>query len=161
MPTVPNDSPTPVTFSPSSHIERNTYITCPPEDNQIHRSEHDPRSPPRRHGLQHPVARQTASTQPPAGATLSPTQPVHSCPPLRKMPTWDDEEGYASSSMESGEITESSSSINGALPARSEQSQSPMPMQQDLARFPESSNLGFRLPRVSYTKWTKESNHWH
>ncbi|KAL8878017.1 MAG: hypothetical protein Q9198_004086, partial [Flavoplaca austrocitrina] len=140
MPTVPNDSPNPVIFSPSSQIERNSYITCPPEDNQIHRSEHGPRSPPRRHGLQHLVARQTAPTQPPAGATLSPTQPVHSCPPLRKMPTWDDEEGYASSSMESGEITESSSSITGAPLARSELSQSPMPVQQDLARFPESSN---------------------
>lgn len=159
MPTVPNDSQTPFIFSPSSHIERNSYITCPPEDNQIHRTEHGPHSPPRRHGLQHLVARQTASTHPPAGETLSPTQPVHSCPPLRKMPTWDDEEGYASSSMESGEITESSSSITGAPPARSEQSQSPMPMQQDLARFPESSNVGFRLPRVRHTDVPKKSKH--
>ncbi|KAI4219039.1 MAG: hypothetical protein L6R36_008603 [Xanthoria steineri] len=64
------------------------------------------------------------------------------------MPAWDDEEGYASSSMESGEGTGSASSITTAPPARSEQSQSPMPMQQDLTNSPESSDLGFRLPRM-------------
>ncbi|KAL8751445.1 MAG: hypothetical protein Q9199_006408 [Rusavskia elegans] len=148
MPTVPNDSRASITFNPSPHIERNSYITCPPEDNQNLRSEHDTHSPPRRHGLASPVARQPATTQPPARAVPPSAEAIHSCPPLRNMPIWDDEEGYASSSMESGEVTESSSSITTAPPARSEQSQSPMPMQQDLTRFPESSDVGFRLPRM-------------
>ncbi|KAL8994103.1 MAG: hypothetical protein Q9169_005841 [Polycauliona sp. 2 TL-2023] len=148
MPTVPSDSRASTTFSPSSHTERNTYITCPPEDVQNPRSEHGPHTPPRRHGIADLVARQPGPARSPTRASAPPTQADHSYPPLRKMPTWDDEEGYVSSSVESGEVTESSSSIATAPPARSEQSQSPMPMQQDLTRFPEASNLGFRLPRV-------------
>lgn len=151
MPTVPNDSRASITFNPPPRIERNSYITCPPEDNQNLINEHDTHSPPRRHGVASLVARQPATAQPPARAVPPSAQAIHSCPSLRKMPTWDDEEGYASSSMESGEVTESSSSITTAPPARSEQSQSPMPMQQDLMRFPESSDVGFRLPRVRCT----------
>ncbi|KAL8736176.1 MAG: hypothetical protein Q9166_000331 [cf. Caloplaca sp. 2 TL-2023] len=63
------------------------------------------------------------------------------------MPTFDDEEGYTSSGVESGEITESGSSAS-PQPPQSEQSQSPMPLQQDLTSFPESSDVGFRLPRM-------------
>lgn len=148
MPTVPSDSRASITFNPSPHIERNSYITCPPEDNQNLRSEHATHPPPRRHGVASPVARQPATAQPPARAVPPSAQAIHSCPPMLKVPIWDDEEGYASSSMESGEVTESSSSITPAPPARSEQSQSPMPMQQELTRFPESSDVGFRLPRV-------------
>ncbi|CAL8583275.1 hypothetical protein XPA_008904 [Xanthoria parietina] len=148
MPTVPNDGRASITFNPSPHIERNPYITCPLEDNQNLRSEHGALSPPRQHGVAGPVARQTATAQHPAQAAPPSAQAIHSCPPPPNMPAWDDEEGYASSSMESGEGTGSASSVTTAPPARSEQSQSPMPMQQDLTRFPESSDLGFRLPRM-------------
>ncbi|KAL8915712.1 MAG: hypothetical protein Q9172_006736 [Xanthocarpia lactea] len=147
MPT-PNDSSASITFTPSSHLERNSYITCPPEDNQNIRSEHASHSPPRRHGAATLAAQQPARSQSREPAAPSSTRSTNSASVLRKMPTFDDEEGYASSSIESGEITESGSSVTAAR-ARSEQSHSPMPeQQQDLTRFPESSDVGFRLPRM-------------
>ena len=157
MPT-PNDSNASITFTPSSYLERNSYITCPPEDNQNIRSEHASHSPPRRHGAATLAAQQPARSQSRQPAAPSSTRSTNSASVLRKMPTFDDEEGYASSSIESGEITESGSSVTAAR-ARSEQSQSPMPEQQDLTRFPESSDVGLRLPRVRSINKSESQDH--
>lgn len=152
MPT-PNDGSAPSLFDPSSHI---SHFTCPPEDNIDLRREHGSDfSPARRHEPPNLAARQAATTQPLPPGHSSTTRPVsrHSIP--QKMPTFDDEDGYISSSVESGEVTESGSSVS-TLPPRLEQSPTPMPGQHEYTTFPESSDVGFRLPRVSFMHKSKQ-----
>ncbi|KAL8697285.1 MAG: hypothetical protein Q9224_002389 [Gallowayella concinna] len=147
MPT-PNDRSDPIAFDPPSNINHNVHTTCPPEHNTDIRREHGADfSAVRRHEAPDLEAQQPGRSQPPQPGNFSAHTNNRMWSP-RKMPTFDDEDGYASSSVESGEVTEASSSVS-TLPSRSEQSQSPMPTQQNLTTFPESSDTGFRLPRMT------------
>ncbi|KAL8704737.1 MAG: hypothetical protein Q9201_002121 [Fulgogasparrea decipioides] len=90
-----------------------------------------------------------APTQNDEPESSTPMDLTNNDPPPPKMPSASDEtwEAYASSSGESSESS-SGDSAETERPPRTEQSQSPAPLQQELTQSSDSLDIGYGLPRM-------------
>lgn len=148
MPT-PSDSGAPTSFVPSSYLEHSSHTTCPPENtdwrigyDELSEREIDPLARPAPRDLEGPTQQDEAESSTPMDLTTN--EPL---PP--KMPTAAaDNEDWLSSS--SADLSEASSGDSAATerPNRADQSQSPMPMQQEITSYTDSTDISYGLPRV-------------